>query len=140
MVLFDFSSEGSCEGATWCQARATVEHHCIVLCTSKQNHSFLSLQIESGFVLQRRERYSLRSGILPQRAGQKVEFKYLTRIEKQAGPTLSCAKARTRIFYRPTNNTERRTNNEQHRVTNEQEPNGQTWIAPRHYPRVLAAP
>jgi hypothetical protein len=29
-------------------------------------HSFLSLQIESGFVLQRRESYSLRSGIFPQ--------------------------------------------------------------------------
>ena len=62
-------------------------------------------------------------------AGRKVGFKYLSCIEKRVGPTLSRVKARTQIFCRPTNTTERQTNNKQHRVTNKQEPNRQTWIA-----------
>ena len=52
------------------KAHTTVEHHGIVLCTGRQNHSLLSLQIESGFVLRRRESYSLCSGIIPQTAGE----------------------------------------------------------------------
>ena len=47
-----------------------MEHCRIVLRTGGQNHSFLSLRIESGFVLQRRESYSLRSCIIPQTAGE----------------------------------------------------------------------
>ena len=37
------------EGDARVKARATVEHHRIVLRTGGQIHSFLSLQIESGF-------------------------------------------------------------------------------------------
>ena len=37
------------EGDTCVKARATMEHHRIVLHMGRQNHSFLSLQIESGF-------------------------------------------------------------------------------------------
>jgi hypothetical protein len=37
------------EGDARVKAGATVEHHCIVLRTGGQNHSSLSLQIESGF-------------------------------------------------------------------------------------------
>ncbi len=82
------------KGGVRVKARASVKHHCIVLRTGGQNHSFLSLQIESGFgailsflselsqvlcsggrrvtpsaraqFLRRRESYSLRSGIFPQ--------------------------------------------------------------------------
>ncbi len=43
------SLEGSCERVTSVKARATVEHHRTILRTGGQNHSFLSLRIESGF-------------------------------------------------------------------------------------------
>ena len=58
------------KGGVCVKARASVEHHRIVPCTSGQNHSFLSLLIESGFVLWQRESHSLCSGIIPQRAGE----------------------------------------------------------------------
>ena len=58
------------EGDARVKARATVEHHGIILRTGGQNHSFLSLRMESGFVLWRRESYSLCSGIIPQTAGE----------------------------------------------------------------------
>jgi hypothetical protein len=58
------------EGDARVKARANVEHHCIVLHMGGQIHYFLSLQIKSGFVLRRRESYSLRSGITPQMAGE----------------------------------------------------------------------
>ncbi len=70
MVLFDQLRGIVREGDARVKARATVEHHRIVLRTGRQIHSFLSLQIESGFVLRRRESYSLRSGIIPQMAGE----------------------------------------------------------------------
>ncbi len=66
MVLFDQLRGIVREGDTRVKARATVEHHHIVLRMDRQNHSFLSLRIESGFVLRRREGHSLRSGIIPQ--------------------------------------------------------------------------
>ncbi len=49
MVLFDQLRGIVREGDARVKARATVEHHRIVLRTGGQNHSFLSLQIESGF-------------------------------------------------------------------------------------------
>ena len=50
MVLFAIKLRGIVrEGDARVKARATVEHHHIVLRTGGQNHSFLSLQIESGF-------------------------------------------------------------------------------------------
>jgi hypothetical protein len=70
MVLFDQLRGIVREGDARVKARATVEHHRIVLRTGGQIHSFLSLQIESGFVLQRRESYSLRLGIISQTAGE----------------------------------------------------------------------
>ncbi len=58
------------EGDACVKARATVEHHRIVLRMGGHIKSFLSLQIESGFVLRRQESYSLRLGIIPQTAGE----------------------------------------------------------------------
>jgi hypothetical protein len=49
MVLFDQLRGIVQEGDTHVKARATVEHHHIVLRTGGQIHSFLSPQIESGF-------------------------------------------------------------------------------------------
>ncbi len=49
MVLFDQLRGIVQEGDARVKARATVEHHRIVLRTGGQIHSFLSLQIESGF-------------------------------------------------------------------------------------------
>ena len=49
MVLFDQLRGIVQEGDARVKARATVEHHRLVLCTGGQIHSFLSLQIESGF-------------------------------------------------------------------------------------------
>ena len=50
MVLFAIKLRGIVrEGDARVKARATVEHCRIVLRTGGQNHSFLSLQIESGF-------------------------------------------------------------------------------------------
>ena len=70
MVLFDQLRGIVQKGDARVKARATVEHRRIVLRTGGQNHSFLSLRIESGFVLRRRESYSLHSGISPQTAGE----------------------------------------------------------------------
>ncbi len=70
MVLFDQLRGIVREGDARVKARATVEHCRIVLRTGGQIHSFLSLQIGSGFVLRWRESYSLRSGISPQTAGE----------------------------------------------------------------------
>ncbi len=55
MVLFDQLRGIVREGDARVKTRATVEHHLIVLRTGGEIHSFLSLQIESGFVLQQRE-------------------------------------------------------------------------------------
>ncbi len=50
MVLFAIKLRGIVqEGDARVKAPATVEHHRTVLGTGGQNHSFLSLQIESGF-------------------------------------------------------------------------------------------
>ncbi len=49
MVLFDQLRGIVQEGDARVKARATVEHHHIILRTGGQNHSFLSLQIELGF-------------------------------------------------------------------------------------------
>jgi hypothetical protein len=49
MVLFDQLRGIVREGDARVRARATEEHHRIVLRTGGQIHSFLSLQIESGF-------------------------------------------------------------------------------------------
>ena len=50
MVLFAIKLRGIVrEGDARVKARATVEHRRIVLRMGGQNHSFLSLQIESGF-------------------------------------------------------------------------------------------
>ncbi len=49
MVLFDQLRGIVQEGDARVKARATIEHHRIVLRTGGPNHSFLSLQIESGF-------------------------------------------------------------------------------------------
>ena len=49
MVLFDQLRGIVQEGDVHVKARATVEHHRIVLRTGGQIYSFLSLQIESGF-------------------------------------------------------------------------------------------
>jgi hypothetical protein len=49
MVLFDQLRGIVREGDARVKARATVEHHRIVLHTGGQIHSFLSLQIKSGF-------------------------------------------------------------------------------------------
>ncbi len=49
MVLFDQLRGIVQEGDARVKARAAVEHHRIVLHTGRQNHSFLSLRIESGF-------------------------------------------------------------------------------------------
>ncbi len=49
MVLFDQLRGIVREGEARVKARATVEHHCIVLRTGGQIHSFLSFQIKSGF-------------------------------------------------------------------------------------------
>ncbi len=84
MVLFDISSEGSCERVTRVSRHAppwniTVSFYVradriILSFLSEQvrlwSHSFLSQQIESGFVLRQWESYSLCSGIVPQTAGE----------------------------------------------------------------------
>jgi hypothetical protein len=49
MVLFDQLRGIVQEGDTCVKALVTVEHHRNVLRTGRQIHSFLSLQIESGF-------------------------------------------------------------------------------------------
>ena len=49
MVLFDQLRGIAQEGDADVKARATVEHHHIVLRAGGQIHSFLSLQIKSGF-------------------------------------------------------------------------------------------
>jgi hypothetical protein len=49
MVLFDQLRGIVQKGDARVKARATVEHHRIVLRTGRQIHSFLSLRIESGF-------------------------------------------------------------------------------------------
>ena len=49
MVLFDQLRGIVQKGDARVKARATVEHHRIILRTGGQIHSFLSLQIESGF-------------------------------------------------------------------------------------------
>ncbi len=49
MVLFDQLRGIMQEGDARVKARATVEHHRIFLRMGRQIHSFLSLQIESGF-------------------------------------------------------------------------------------------
>ena len=84
MILFDISSEGSCESATRVSRQAppwniTVSFYVqadkiILSFLSKQvrlrSPSFLSHRIESGVVLRRQESYSLCSGIVPQTAGE----------------------------------------------------------------------
>jgi hypothetical protein len=55
MVLFDQLRGIVREGEARIKARTTVEHHRIALRMGGQIHSFLSLQIESGFVLRRQE-------------------------------------------------------------------------------------
>ena len=49
MVLFDQLRGIVQEGDVHVKARATVEHHRIILRTGGQIHSFFSLQIKSGF-------------------------------------------------------------------------------------------
>ena len=59
-----------------------------------------------------------------QGCGVEVGIKYLSRIEKQEGPTLVAQKAQTRILYWQTNKNEV----DRHR------------LQPRHYPRVFIVP
>ncbi len=84
MVLFDISSEGLCERATCVSRHAppwniTVSSYVradkiILSFLSKSSQAlepfFPFSPIESGFVLWRRESYSLRLGIVPQTAGE----------------------------------------------------------------------
>jgi hypothetical protein len=71
MVLFDISSEGSCERVTRVSSYAPRWNVMVSFYVRADRiNYFLSLQIESGFVLRRRESYFLRSGIIPQTAGE----------------------------------------------------------------------